>query len=85
MNLPIEQMRTWFGQWGQGATEEDAARTRWPVGGADWRETMYGMTYIPEGVGYTTDLAEPGRGALRECIARMLDALDAPPPPPRAA
>ncbi|WP_434810569.1 helix-turn-helix transcriptional regulator [Microbacterium sp. bgisy189] len=85
MDLPIEQMREWFGQWGQGATEEDAAHTRWPVGGADWRETMYGMTYIPEGVGYTTDLAEPGRGALRECIARMLDALDAPPPPPRAA
>ena len=78
MELPIADMRAYFGQWGQGATEQDAERTRWPVGGSDWRETMYGMSWIPAGVEYTTDLAEPARSELREALARMLRALDAP-------
>lgn len=81
MALPLERMRELFGQWGQGATAEDAARTRWPVGGADFRETMYGLSWIPAGVEYTTDLASPARDELREVLARMLRALDAPPPP----
>lgn len=85
MELPLDEMHAFFGQWGQGATAEDATHTRWPVGGADWRETMYGLSYIPAGVEYTTDLAEPARGELREMLARMLRALDAPPPPPRVS
>lgn len=81
MDLPLEDMRALFGQWGQGATDEGGGRTRWPVGGADFRETMYGLTWIPAGVEYTTDLASPAREELREVLARMLRALDAPPPP----
>lgn len=84
MAMPLDAMRAHFGQWGQGAEAEDEGHTRWSVGGADWRETMYGLTYIPPGVEYTTDLAEPGRGDLREMLERMLRALDAPPPPRRA-
>ncbi|WP_169580825.1 MULTISPECIES: YafY family protein [Microbacterium] len=83
MELPIDQMRDYFGQWGQGATAEDESHTRWPVGGADFRETMYGLTWIPAGVEYTTDLASPAREELRETLERMLRALDAPPPAPR--
>jgi len=80
MHLPLERMRELFGQWGQGAEAEDDTHTRWSVGGADWREAMYGLTYIPAGVEYTTDLAEPGRSELREMLERMLRALDAAPP-----
>ena len=83
MELPIDRMREWFGQWGQGAVAEGAARTRWPVGGGDFRETMYGMAWVPAGVEYTTDLAEPVRAELRETLERMLRALDAPAPPAR--
>lgn len=83
MELPFDEMRAHFGVWGQGATAEDESHTRWPVGGADWRETMYGLSWIPAGVEYATDLAEPARGELREMLQRMLRALDAPPPPPR--
>ncbi len=81
MDLPLEDMRALFGQWGQGATDEGDGRTRWPVGGADFRETMYGLTWIPAGVEYTTDLASPAREELREVLERMLRAIDAPPPP----
>ena len=81
MELPIDRMRAAFGEWGQGATPEGEGRTRWPVGGRDWHETMYGMTYIPPGVEFTTDLAEPGRSELREVLERIVRALDAPPPP----
>jgi predicted DNA-binding transcriptional regulator YafY len=81
MELPIDEMRAAFGQWGQGATDEGDRRTRWSVGGADFRETMYGLSWIPAGVEYTTDLAEPAREELRETLARMLRALDAPAPP----
>jgi predicted DNA-binding transcriptional regulator YafY len=84
MDLPYAQMREWFGQWGQGAEPEGESRTRWPVGGQDVRETMYGMSWIPHGVEYTTDLPEPSRGELREMLERMLRALDAPAPPSRA-
>lgn len=82
MELPLTQMRELFGQWGQGATAEDDLRTRWPVGGADFRDTMYGLSWIPAGVEYTTDLASPARDELRETLERMLRALDAPAPPP---
>ncbi|TQJ29627.1 WYL domain-containing protein [Microbacterium sp. SLBN-146] len=77
MELPIDDMRAAFGQWGQGATAEDASHTRWPVGGADFRETMYGLSWIPAGVEYTTNLAEPARSDLRETLERMLRALSA--------
>lgn len=80
MALPLGQMQAQFGPWGQGATAEDADHTRWPIGGADIRETMYGMSWIPAGVEYTTDLAEPARADLREIVARMLRALDAGDP-----
>ena len=80
MDLSIDAMRDAFGQWGQGATPEGAGRTRWPVGGQDFRETMYGMSWVPAGVEYTTDLAEPSRSELRETLERMLRALDAAPP-----
>ena len=80
MALPLEIMREALGQWGQGATAEDADHTRWPVGGHDFRDTMYGLTWIPAGVEYTTDLAEPARSDLRETLERMLRALDASPP-----
>ena len=83
MELPLDTMREFFGQWGQGAEAEDDTHTRWPVGGADWRETMYGLMWIPEGVEYTTDLAEPSRSQLRESLERMPRAIDAPPPPHR--
>jgi hypothetical protein len=82
MDLPLDAMRDAFGQWGQGATAEGADRTRWPVGGQDFRETMYGMAWIPPEIEYTTDLAEPARSEMRETLQRMLRALDADPPRP---
>ena len=81
MELPIEAMRECVRAVGTGREAEGADRTRWPVGGADFRETMYGLSWIPAGVEYTTDLAEPARGELRETLERMLRALDAAPPP----
>ncbi|MCT9818936.1 YafY family transcriptional regulator [Microbacterium sp. W1N] len=84
MALPLAQMREMFGQWGQGATAEGPSHTRWPVGGADFRETMYGLSWIPADVEYTTDLAGAARDDLRETLQRMLRALDASPPPTAA-
>lgn len=83
MELPLAEMRELFGQWGQGAEAEDETRTRWGVGGGDFRDTMYGLSWIPTGVEYTTDLASPARDELRETLERMLRALDAPMPPSR--
>lgn len=80
MELPLATVREWFGQWAQGAEPIDDDRTLWPVGGADFRETMYGMSWVPAGVEYATDLAEPARGELRDVLERMLRALDAPMP-----
>lgn len=83
MQLPLASMKEQFGVWAQGATAEGDSHTRWPVGGADFRETMYGLSWIPVGVEFTTDLAEPARSELREVLERMLRALDAAPPPSR--
>lgn len=83
MELSLSEMRGIFGQWGQGASAEGETRTRWPVGGGDWRETLYGLMWIPTGVEYTTDLPEPARSETREFAARLMRALDAAPPPPR--
>ncbi len=83
--MPLERMRAYFGPWARGATAEDDDHTRWPVAGWDVRETMAALAWIPEGVEYVTDLAEPGRTQLREIITRMLRALAADPPVGRGA
>lgn len=83
MDLPIERMREYFGIWADGAVPEDEARTRWPIGGSDWREAVYGMFYVPPGVEYTTDFPEPHRAELREALGRLIRALDAPAPASR--
>ncbi|MFT3888421.1 MAG: YafY family protein [Arachnia sp.] len=80
IELPLDEMRASFGPWSQGATAEDAAHTRWPIGAPDWRDAMYAMTWIPAGVEYVTDLPEPGRSELRETLTRMLRAVDGPDP-----
>lgn len=80
MVLPFAAMQEWFGVWSQGASAEGKTRTRWPIGGSDWREAMYAMLWIPAGVEYATDLPEPERTELREALVRMLRAIDAPSP-----
>lgn len=80
MELPLERMQEHFGLWAQGATAEGAERTRWPFGGVDWREAMYGLLWIPAGIEYATTFPEPERAELREALERMLRALDAPHP-----
>ena len=75
MELPLEAMVEYFGPWSKGAEAVDAGRTRWPVGGWNVRETMGGLSWIPAGVEYTTDLGEPERAELREILSRMLRAL----------
>lgn len=85
MEMPFDKMQGHFGRWAEGAQAEGESRTRWPIGGADWREALYGMLYIPEGVNFTTDFPEPHRGLLAESLRRVLAALDAPVPGPAAA
>lgn len=84
MELPISEVQDRFGPWSQGATAEGVDRTRWPVGGSDWREAMYAFLWIPEGVEYAITFPEAERAELREAVERMLRALDAPVPPARA-
>lgn len=84
MELPYEEMDRHFGVWAQGATAEDETHTRWPIGGPDWRDALYGMLWVPAGVEYTTDFPEPHRAELRETLERALRALDAPPPTTRS-
>lgn len=83
MAQSLAQTQDGFGGWADGATAEGETATRWPIGGGDWREVAYALFWIPEGVDYVTDLAEPERSALREAAARMLRALDSAPPRPR--
>lgn len=83
MQLAISEMEGYFGNWAQGATAEGETATRWPIGGSDWREALYGMLWIPAGVEYATDFPEPQRAELREALERALRALSAPLPPAR--
>lgn len=76
MDLPFDEMKAHFGPWGMGASAEDDSRTRWPVDGGDFRETIYGMTWIPEGVEYRAEIGEPARSEIRETLERMLRALE---------
>ncbi|MDA0644379.1 MULTISPECIES: helix-turn-helix transcriptional regulator [Nonomuraea] len=82
MRMPIERLRDLFGEWAQGAEPGDAGTTVWPVGGADFRDTMYALSWIPAGVAYTVDLPDPARSELREALGRMLRALETPPEAP---
>ncbi len=79
MDLPLDAMRERFGQWSQGAEGADENRTRWPVGGADFRDVMYALSWVPAGIGYTCDLDEPARSELAEVLHRMLEAVSVEP------
>ncbi|WP_156253949.1 helix-turn-helix transcriptional regulator [Pseudactinotalea terrae] len=80
IEMSLHEMTQWFGNWSRGASEDADGRTRWPAGGNDVREMMYAMSWVPPGVGYQTDLAEPHRSELREILERMVRALGDPPP-----
>lgn len=76
MDMPLDAMRAHFGQWAQGAEADGAGRTRWPLRGGDIHEVMYGLSWIPAGVEYTTTLPEAERSQLRDICLRMLRALE---------
>ncbi len=77
MELPLEQMRERFAQWGQGAEAVTPGRTRWPLGGGDVRDVLYAMSWVPAGVAYVARLPEPARAELAEVVDRMAAALRA--------
>ncbi|MBW9094272.1 WYL domain-containing protein [Microbacterium jejuense] len=76
MDLGLDDMRAYFGQWGQGAQSVGPGRTSWPVGGSDFREVMYALAWIPSGVPYTVELPDSARKEMCEALVRMLAALD---------
>lgn len=64
-----------FGPWAQGAEAAGPGRTRWPLGGADARDALYGMSWVPAGVEYVAELPDDAAAQLREIIERMSRAL----------
>lgn len=75
IDLPLEQMQARFGPWAQGATETDDGRTRWPIGGGTVQELLFGLMWVPEGVGYEVELPAELRGEIRDIAERMLRAV----------
>ena len=75
MDLPLDRVREEFGPWAQGAEAAGPGRTRWPLGGLDPRDALYGMSWVPEGVEYVAELPDDVAEQLREIIDRMARAL----------
>nr|WP_245325175.1 WYL domain-containing protein [Microbacterium amylolyticum] len=76
MELSYEDMRAWFGPWGDGSEPEGASHTRWPIGGSDFRDVMYGLSWIPAGTDYVLDLPDAALAEIRETVARLQRALE---------
>ncbi len=74
MQLPIAQMREYFGPWARGAESVDDHRTRWPVGGATPQEVMAALVWIPPGVDYELHADEATADVIKEAARRMLTA-----------
>jgi predicted DNA-binding transcriptional regulator YafY len=74
MELPIDDMRNYFGVWARDAEAVDDARTRWPVGGRTPQEVVASLVWIPEGVEYRLGADESTRAFVRETAERMLRA-----------
>lgn len=55
MKLPIDQMRSYFGQWAGAAEPVDENTTRWPVGGRSPQELIAALAWIPEDVEFTLE------------------------------
>ncbi|MGO1770814.1 MAG: helix-turn-helix transcriptional regulator [Microbacterium sp.] len=75
IGLPLHQLEDAFGPWAQGSEVVDDERTRWPVGGSDFREVMYALSWIPTGIDYRVALPDEARDEMRETLTRMLHAL----------
>lgn len=76
IDMPLEAFRARFGEWAQGATADGPARTRWPVGGATAQDIIYGLSWIPADLTYTTQISEPTRTELRDILRGMRDAFE---------
>ena len=83
MDLPLDRMRAYFGQWGQGAETVGPDRTRRALGGGDVRELMYAMGWVPAGVEYTAELPDQARTEIAEIVAAPASAPSARPAPAR--
>ena len=74
MELPLAEMREYFGPWAADARAE-GDRTVWPVGGANARDTLFALAWIPTGVAYTMRGEPEILEGLREMAGRMLAAV----------
>src|SRR5690606_8766980 len=71
IELPIDEMREYFGAWSRGAVPDGPDRTRWPIGGRYPVELMAALAYIPEGVRYRIEAEPDVLAAIRESADRM--------------
>ncbi|HYI33968.1 MAG TPA: YafY family protein [Glaciibacter sp.] len=83
IDLPIDQMREYFGVWAQGAEPEGATATRWPVAGGRFEEMVGALPWIERGVEYRIENNVEFSAFVREMAERMLRAVS--PDAPRAS
>lgn len=76
MQLPLDDMRDYFGVWARDAAPAGAGQTRWPVGGRTPHDVMAALLWIPEGVEYELNADEATSAFVREAAERMLRAVD---------
>lgn len=74
MDLPLEEMRRFFGPWARGAEALDERRTSWPIGGRLAQELPFALVWVPAGVGYELEAEEGVRAELHEIAQRLLAA-----------
>lgn len=75
IDLPIDEMREYFGVWAQGAEPEGPTATRWPVAGGRLEELVAALPWIERGVEYRIENNDEFSAFVREMAERMLRAV----------
>lgn len=71
IDIPLQQLRDYFGPWARYATAETPTSTRWPLGGNTLEEMMTALVWIPAGVGYAIVDNDEFAAFVRDAGRRM--------------
>lgn len=79
MDMPLEEMRAYFGAWAGDASAVGESQTRWALGGRTHQEMLDPLAWIPEGVGYVIEGDADFLAFVREASERMFAAAAGAP------
>jgi predicted DNA-binding transcriptional regulator YafY len=71
LDMPIDDVRAYFGPWAEGAVPVDDRTTMWPIGGESMEAMLSALLWVPPGVSYRLHATRDFLAFVRSTGERM--------------